>query len=142
MLKFQFPGWAERHIPQDDYEWLRALIQRWSPRWRFGEADINRLKAAIGEAPRLRAALRYYRALPAMLFRAEAWETLLQPARVPVRQIYGVEDGAILAHMFQATEHLFSAGCETIAMERAGHFMHIEAADEFAERVFEFLRQT
>ena len=52
MLKFQFPGWAERRIPANDYEWLRKLIHRWSPRWRFGESEMALIKRSLGEPRR------------------------------------------------------------------------------------------
>ena len=142
MLKFQFPGWADRRIPANNYEWLRAMIQRWSPRWRFGEPELALLKAAIGEPRRLRAALRYYRAIPWALLHAEAWSTLLQPVRVPVLQIYGTEDGCILPKTFAGSEHLHAARYELAGIERAGHFMHIEAADEFAAQVIRFLKSS
>lgn len=140
MFKFQFPGWGERRIPADNYEWLRALMQRWSPRWRFGEGEMALLKGSIGEPRRLRAALRYYRAIPWTLLHAEAWNTLLQPARVPVLQIFGMEDGCILPATFTSAEHLYAAGYDLVGIPRAGHFMHIEAADEFASRVVAFLK--
>jgi pimeloyl-ACP methyl ester carboxylesterase len=140
MLKFQFAGWAERRVRANDFEWLVNLMQRWSPGWRITEADLVPVKAALSDPRRLRAALRYYRAIPGTVFRAEAWETLLRPARVPVRQIYGEQDGCVLPATFQGAEHLYSAGFDTVGIAGAGHFMHIEKPDEFADRVIEFLR--
>ena len=140
MLKFQFPGWAERRIPRHNYEWLLAQMRRWSPQWIPGEAQLASIRAAIGEPRRLRAALRYYRAIPGLVFRAEAWQTLLQPTRVPMLQIYGESDACILPATCLGNEHLYSKGFSSIGIPGAGHFMHIEAPDVFAEAVIEFLR--
>ena len=41
---------------------------------------------------------------------------------------------------FSASEHLYSARLDSIGIEKAGHFMHIEAADRFADLVIDFLR--
>ncbi len=142
MFKFQLPGWAERKIPEHDFAWLRALVQSWSPNWTIDEDQyFTPVKAALAEPPHLKAALGYYRALPRVMVSREAWQFLLQPLQVPARVIYGEDDGCILPQSFTGMEHLFSEEFDLLGIPGAGHFLHLEAADAFAERVIEFLRR-
>jgi pimeloyl-ACP methyl ester carboxylesterase len=139
MFKFQLPGWPERRIRENDFAWLRDLARSWSPGWEPTEAYFGPVKAAFSDPARLKAALGYYRALPLSLFQREAWQFLLKPIHVPARVVYGENDACILPQSFLDQEHLFGDRYELVGIPKAGHFMHIEAADVFADRVIEFL---
>lgn len=139
MFKFQLPGWPERRIRRDDFAWLLDLARSWSPGWELPPAYVERVKQAFAEPERLRAALGYYRAMPRMLFAREAWQYLLQPLRVPARVIYGEQDQCIAAEMFQDMEHLFADEYQLVGIPKAGHFIHLEAPEPFAQQVIGFL---
>jgi len=140
MFKFQLPGWPERRIRENDFAWLRDLARNWSPGWEPTDEYFGPVKAAFSDPARLKAALGYYRALPLSMMRREAWQFLLKPIHVPARVIYGETDACILPASFLDQEHLFGDRYELVGIPKAGHFMHLEAADVFADRVIEFLR--
>ncbi len=138
IFKFQLPVWPERRIREDDFAWLVNLARSWSPGWIPDDSYLVPMKANYAEPERLKAALGYYRALPALLFKRVAWQFLLQPIHVPTRVIHGLNDGCILAGSFSDSEHLFAAGYELVGMPGVGHFVNLEAPDAFAARVLEF----
>jgi pimeloyl-ACP methyl ester carboxylesterase len=139
MFKFQLPGW-ERRIRENDFAWLRDLARSWSPGWEPTEEYFGPVKAAFSDPARLKAALGYYRALPRLLAQRDAWQFLLKPIYVPARVIYGENDACILPLSFLDQEHLFGDKYELVGIPRAGHFMHIEAPEAFAEQVIGFLK--
>ncbi|MGH8462471.1 MAG: alpha/beta fold hydrolase [Stenotrophobium sp.] len=138
---FQFRGIAERRVVDDDFHWLRALIHRWSPGWKFSEEDFAPLRAAFSDASRVRAALMYYRALPATLASREGFSLLSRKLPVPARVIRGADDGCIGAKMFERQEYCFGAGYELVTMKGAGHFMHCEKPEVFAAMALEFIER-
>jgi pimeloyl-ACP methyl ester carboxylesterase len=141
MFKFQLPGWPEKRIRENDFAWLKELVQSWSPGWEVTEEYFAPVKAAFSDPARLRAALAYYRALPGALFGREAWRLILKPIEVPARVVYGARDGCILPEMYRGCEHLFAADYSLSQIADAGHFVHLEAPAQFAETVIEFLRR-
>lgn len=140
IFKFQLPAWAERTIPKNDFAWLHALAQSWSPDWAVADDYFGWVKAAFAEAPRLHAALGYYRALPRVFFHRDFWQVLMKPTQVPARVICGARDGCILPQSFSEMEHLFAEEFERVEMPAAGHFMHLEAPEAFAAQVTSFLK--
>lgn len=138
---FQMRGVSERRVVADDFRWLRALIRRWSPHWKFTEEDFAPLKAAFSDPQRLTAALSYYRALPATLASRDGLRLLSRKLPVPARVIRGMDDGCIGAGMFERQEHCFAAGYELVSMKGAGHFMHCEKPEIFAALVLEFIER-
>ncbi|MES2489472.1 MAG: alpha/beta hydrolase, partial [Pseudomonadota bacterium] len=123
---FQLPFIPEQRIVADDFRWLRQLIRNWSPRWNFTEDDFAPLKAGFSDPARLKAALAYYRALPATLASREGRAIFTQKLSVPARVIRGTDDGCIGAEMFENQAYCFDAGYKLITMQGAGHFMQCE----------------
>jgi pimeloyl-ACP methyl ester carboxylesterase len=140
ILRFQWPGWAERAIPADNFRWLRGLIHDWSPDWRPSEADLAPLLATLGDPDRLRATLAYYRALPLNLANRDIRRTAFAPIPVPTRMLYGRDDGCIGPEMFSGQDALFPLGLDLCEMPN-GHFMQCEAPAAFARHVIDWLRQ-
>lgn len=137
ILQFQWPG-AERRLSHDGFSALRGLAQRWSPGADL-TAALQPVIAGFQQPARLSAALGYYRALPATLRAAETWSLLMQATPVPCCVIHGLRDGCIAPEMFEGQAHLFAAGVQQLAFERAGHFMQLEQPARFAETVLAFL---
>lgn len=140
MFRFQLPGWAESRIPQNDHAWLIRLAQSWSPEWAMPDSYANQVKAALGTPANLRAALRYYRAIPRLLLDGASRRAGLQATPVPARVIHGSEDHCILPEMFTDLDPYFTAGHDSIEIGGAGHFMHLEAPDAFADAVLGFIQ--
>lgn len=135
---FQLRGIPERRIVADDFAWLRALMREWSPGWDFGEPELAPLKEMFSDPARLRAALAYYRAMPASLATSEGWRLLLRRLQVPARVIRAADDGCIGPEMFENQERSFAAGYELLTMPGVGHFMHCEQPQAFAQHAIEF----
>lgn len=140
MFKFQLPGWAERRIPANDYDWLVRLAQSWSPEWAMPDAYVGQVKRALGTPANLRAALRYYRAIPRLLLDGGARRAVLQPTPVPGRVISGSEDHCILPEMFDELDPYFAAEHDSVEIAGAGHFMPLEAPQAFADAVLGFIQ--
>ncbi|MGH8505724.1 MAG: alpha/beta fold hydrolase [Stenotrophobium sp.] len=138
---FQMRGVSERRVAADDFRWLRTLIRRWSPDWKFTEDDFAPLKAGFSDPQRLTAALSYYRALPATLASRDGLRLLSRKLPVPARVVRGIDDGCIGAGMFERQASCFAAGYELISMKGAGHFMHCEKPEIFAALVLEFIER-
>ncbi len=139
---FQLPGLPERRIVADEFAFLDRLWRDWSPGWRFTAEDIAPLKQAFADPAVLRAALAYYRALPAGLLRAALPGPLppqLALCPVPTLALAGEQDGCIGVEVFSAQAHLFPAGYRFQALADAGHFMHREQSQAFADAVLEWL---
>lgn len=137
MFRFQWPGWAERTLPAQDYAWLRRLIRDWSPGWRPSEADLAPLLASFSQPDHLRAALAYYRALPGQILSRRARARVLAPVPVPTLQIIGEQDGCIGPEIFEGQAAYFPAGLSQQRLA-AGHFMHWEQPAAFARAALDF----
>lgn len=137
MAQFQWPG-VESSLRAANFQALRDLAQRWSPRLDVGQA-LAPVWAGFSDPERLRAALAYYRAMPGALVSPEAWRQLLAPTPVPACLIHGPEDGCIGADLFQDQDHLFAAGLRQQMIPETGHFMHLERPQAFSALVLDFL---
>lgn len=142
MLRFQVPAWAEARLPRDDFAWMEdVLIRRWSPGWKFTADDLAPLKAGFRDRERLKAALAYYRSMPALLASPSKLRRAFAPILVPTRMVYGSEDGCIGAEMFSDQEALFPNGLDLCPAQGMGHFMQAEQPDWFADRLIEFFAE-
>ena len=141
VFKFQAPFWAESRLPKDDFAWMvDVLIRRWSPGWAFSEADLAPIKANFSDPQRLKAALAYYRGIPGLLVKPAVARVAFGPVTVPTKLIYGSEDGAIGAEMFQKQEKHFRSVFELREAKGMGHFMQQENPAWFADELIDFLR--
>lgn len=140
MLQFQLPGWGERRL-REGSTYLSDLWHEWSPSWQFTEQDLAPVRANFSDPARVKAALGYYRSLAKSLFTIDAWQLLSAPVPVPARVIHGSDDGCIGPEMFRNQEHLFASTYELVEMAGAGHFLHAELPEAFAEKVIEFLER-
>lgn len=139
MAFFQLPRIPEGRIARDDYEWLKRLVREWSPRWGFTDADLAPVIDTLSRPAHRAAALAYYRSLPGLLLRRETWTLMNTPVPVPAKVICGALDGCIGPEMFGNQDACFSAGCESVCIEGAGHFMQCEQPGRFAGEVIGFL---
>lgn len=141
IFRFQAPFWAERRLPQNDFEWMtEVLIRRWSPGWNFSEGDLQPIKQNFSDPRRLKAALAYYRGIPGLMLNPARMRVACADVTVPTRMIYGTEDGGIGAEMFQKQAKRFRAGFDLCEGSGLGHFMQCEDPAWFADRVIEYFR--
>jgi len=138
-LIFQFGPLSEGYAEFGDFAYLRYLYRYWSPSWVVPDIQIERMRSDFSRPGRLAAALGYYRGYAqdardprrAQLYRAKT--------SVPTLSFVGVEDKAWIIGMFDGMEDAFEGPFELVEVERAGHFLHRERPDLFAERLLGFL---
>lgn len=131
---FQLPG-SERIVRRRDYRLIDRLWRRWSPGLQLSaeqRADLHACLDASHLAP-----LGYYRALRrtsrANLRRAA------QPIATPLLALHGEQDGCVLPPRVDDRKR-FAGPYERVLVPGVGHFLHLEAPGEIAERVSTWLR--
>lgn len=139
MARFQQRG-IEARLQANGCAELRALAQRWSPGL---DVDTQLAPAwqSFAHIPRLRAALGYYRALPAALLQQETWQWGMAPIPVPVLAMVGADDGCIAADMFAEQAHLFANHYQLSVVPNAGHFLPLEAPAAVLTATLELAKQ-
>ena len=50
-----------------------------------------------------------------------------------------IRDGSIGIELFEGYEEGFDGACQLVQMKSAGHFMHIEQAQDFVRHVLDFI---
>lgn len=139
---FQLPWLSEARLARDECALVERLWRDWSPGWDFGADDIAPVKAILSHAPSRRAALRYYRSLPAAILSPrrgpDRRRTLGRMAAAPALVVAGTGDGCIGSEMFAGTEDCFTGDCRLAHLD-AGHFMHREVPAQFTRLAVDFL---
>lgn len=131
---FQLPG-RERIVKARDYRFIDRLWRRWSPGFQL-DADQRRELVACLDASKL-APLGYYRAAR-KTSRADL-RRIARPIPTPLLALHGARDGCVLPPTLDDRKR-FSGPYERVIVPGVGHFMHIEAPGEIAERVSAWLR--
>ena len=131
---FQLPG-SERVIRARDYRLIDRLWRRWSPGYQLDAEQRKALHACL-EASKL-GPIAYYRAL----FRTSRADIkrAAQPISTPLLALHGDQDGCILPPTIDDRKR-FSGPYERTIVPGVGHFMHIEAPVDIADRVSTWLR--
>ncbi|MEM7358354.1 MAG: alpha/beta hydrolase [Pseudomonadota bacterium] len=137
---FQLPWLAERKIRQDNYALIEKLWRDWSPG--LAEADaafyVNAFKQALSEDEHVVAALAYYRALIKPKNIKRVTELFAEPISVPTLTLAGENDGCIGPEHFPGMHSFFSGQFNLEILAGAGHFMHLEQPEVFANHVLNF----
>lgn len=140
---FQLRLISEWRLKRNNYALIDKLWSDWSPALsKPNSIDlINALKQALNKQENLLAALGYYRALFKGANIKRTQKLLSQPINVPTLTIAGELDGCIGAEHFPAMKPLFNKQFELFVMQGAGHFMHQEQSEVFANTVSNFFKQ-
>ena len=139
---FQMP-FAEQVVAANDF----AFIEQW---WRDASPEydpmpiIERVKATFRAPGVVSAALGYYRHTFHPGNRDPALEVLQQrvnatPTPVSTLALHGTRDRPGRLEAFERMDDLFVAGLQKVVYPGAGHFVHIERADDVNRRIVEFL---
>ena len=144
MFYFQLPL-ADEAVRSEDFEFLEGLWRSWSPGFEPPTDLLAKVREALKEPESLGAALGYYRALfdPAHMDpkqSALADEVAAKMTACPTLAIFGEADGCIGPEVSEGMEAFFPAGMARYVLPGVGHFLHLEAPDEVAERLLDFLK--
>lgn len=131
---FQLPG-SERIVRARNYRLIDRLWRRWSPGLQLPADERAALHACL-EASKL-APLGYYRA--ARRTSRAALRRAAQPIATPLLALHGAQDGCILPPTVDDRKR-FSGPYERVVVPGVGHFMHVEAPADIADRVSAWLR--
>jgi pimeloyl-ACP methyl ester carboxylesterase len=130
---FKMP-WAATTARVFDLTLVDRLHRRWSPHWTGAERDASVADAVVALNDRrvLRGALAYYKALmPSRLY--------LSKIAVPALIVGGGDDPPALQRAYAATPRRFTAPCEVVILDGAGHWPHREREAEFLDALLGFL---
>lgn len=133
MFFFQLRALPEHVLAHHDFSFVDRLWRAWSPDYRLPEADRAALHACLRAS--MPAPLAYYRALlwpPGQLVQALRGSAPAGSIAVPVLYLHGANDGCIDSTAGDGQEVHFSGPYERAIIERAGHFLHLEAPDMVA----------
>lgn len=139
MLQFQVPVLPERVLARDGLRPIDDLVRRWSPTWDPSPEQLATIRSGLEGPGRLSAALGYYRGIPLAITDGDARRTVLGEVPVPTLLIRGAEDRCMGADRFDDLGDRFVAGARLATIEGAGHHMHLQAPEAFADHVLAHL---
>ncbi len=139
---FQLTAIAEHVIPLEDFAFLKALWNDWSPGYDAAE-DVVRVADALADPAHLLAALGYYRAQfgaaeldPSLASEQQA--AAMTPSQ-PTLYMHGGADGCVGAEYAASALGFLADGSEVDVLADAGHFLHLEKPREVNRRIAEFI---
>lgn len=135
MLQFQVPDVPERIIRRDGLRWIDELVRRWSPDWDVTPEQLATIRAGLEGQGRLSAALGYYRGIPLAATNGDDRRVVFGEVPVPTLLIRGEADNCVGAERFDDLGDRFTGEVRLASIPGAGHHMHIEAPEVFADHV-------
>jgi pimeloyl-ACP methyl ester carboxylesterase len=139
MLQFQVPDVPERVIGRDGLRWIDDLVRRWSPQWDPTADQLATFRAGLEGQGHLSAALGYYRGIPLAITRPADRRIVFGEVPVPALLIRGEADACMGAERFDDLGDRFVGGARLATIPGAGHHMHVEAPEVFADHVLAHL---
>jgi pimeloyl-ACP methyl ester carboxylesterase len=140
-LHFQFGPLSEWFASRDNFAYPEYLLTYWSPSWDVPPAQVAQMKEDFARPGRLTAALRYYHFAFVDGFDSRKTELYQAVTTVPTLVLVGEEDGLMDVGGFDGVEDAFSGPFEFVVVPNAGHFLHREQPEIFAETLLAFLNR-
>jgi pimeloyl-ACP methyl ester carboxylesterase len=137
MAFFAIPFVPERIVAARDYAFVDALWRRWSPGYVPQEEYMQELKRCLRAS--MPAPLGHYRALARSLGRKATGALRSAGIDVPLLHLHGEDDGCVAPSASRGEERYFNAGFRSEVLPGVGHFLHLEAPDEVAEKILAFI---
>ena len=131
---FKLP-WARLTAGAFDLKLVDRLYRRWAPNWDgpAREQSVTESTHALRDKRVLRGALAYYKAL-------NPFDSFYRPKiAVPALIVGGGDDPDLFQRAYALTPERFSAPCEVLIIDGAGHWPHREQEDAFVAALLAFL---
>ncbi|EKR56864.1 alpha/beta fold hydrolase [Leptospira interrogans] len=122
---------------------LRRLWEDWSPGWKIPEERFREVFENLKVHENLITALGYYRGLltPGNL---ALWnssrELVFHKISVPTLILAGEKDECISTSVYKGLELEFYSRVSFQVIDKAGHFLHLEAPERVAKEIFRFIK--
>lgn len=142
VLGFQRPFVPERQLTRDDAALVAAFLRRWGgPGWPDEQtADVYR--AAMLVPNTAHCSVEFHRWAIRSIPRRDGrrfTDAVAQPVTVPVLQVHGTVDGAVLPSSVDGSERYAGAAYDRVDLDGLGHFPHEEDPARFAEVLLPWL---
>jgi len=133
-LGFQRPFVPERQLTRDDAALVETFLRRWSGSAWPDTETADAYRAAMLVPNTAHCSVEFYRWAVRSIPRRDGRRfqaAVAAPVEVPVLQVHGVRDGAVLPRSVDGSEAYAGAGYTRVDLEGVGHFPHEEDPDAF-----------
>jgi pimeloyl-ACP methyl ester carboxylesterase len=134
---YQFP-WAERLLWSNDFAHVDRIYKQWAPNYNPSPEVMADIKSTLRVPGATEAALSYYWTL----VRTPSAESAAQAAKdisVPTLVITGSADGPMITGRFDKARSAFTGPYKLVELGGVGHFPQLEAPEQTAEAIINFL---
>lgn len=140
MLWFQFPGVAERVLPEHDW----AVFRRWA--WNGAgpgqDPDCDRQVAELSRPGALTAGLNWYRANvdPATFIRSGPVRSSMPPVACPTMGVWSTDDFALAEAQMTGSQRFVTGPWHYRRLEGVSHWVPVHAPQALNRLLVDFLR--
>jgi len=128
-IGFQRPFVPEHQLTRDDAALVETYLRRWSGSAWPDQETANVFRAAMLIPNTAHCSVEFHRWAVRSIPRRDGrrfQSAVAVPVTVPVLQIHGTHDGAVLPSSVSGSEHYAAAGYHRVDLESVGHFPHEE----------------
>lgn len=136
---YQFP-WAERLLWSRDFAHVDRIYRQWAPSYDPPPAVLEDIKATLRVPGATASTLGYYWALFGGN-RADSEAAAAKNLPMPALMITGDEDVPMRSGRYDKARAVFTGPYKLVTIGGVGHFPQLEAADQTAEAIINFLAE-
>jgi pimeloyl-ACP methyl ester carboxylesterase len=141
-LGFQRPFVPERQLTRDDAALVGRILGRWGAAGWPDDRTAEVYRAAMLVPNTAHCSVEFHRWAIRSIPRRDGRrfvDTVAEPVGVPVLQVHGLDDGAVLPRSVDGSEQYAGAGYERVDLPGVGHFPQEEAPAAFDEALVGWL---
>lgn len=137
-LNFQRRKSSIAWMQRDNYAAISSIFKRWSPNWKFTDADVAPVRESLSQAGGVEASLGYYWSFFSGRSDPQVQNLLRAKTTVPTLSLFGDADGALVLDALNRTESAYEALYQQEVLPGVGHFLHRETPDTVADLILDF----